>query len=405
MYTLKALTFAGILLSTTVPTLAQAKEIVIVDGSFEVDYKSLAGDDLAMDFAQKIPVEYGQNMLISPQNCWHALSLVTLGAEGTTREELNEIVNPNGLCQDAFVEYINYDSACLYPACISSSSFFVSPKVQIRPQYQALLEKSGLEKIRTLNFLNKDDAMQQINSWVQGATKGKIKELVTASDIDQDTVAMLVAALYFKASWQKPFSKDATNTEPFYTVSADAIQVPMMHQVDRFAYASQDGFEYVSLGYNSKGASQWQMELILPPQCGTEEAIEGLSSALPDLRKACRKTRLDLSVPRFKASMRWDVRDTMEQMGITLPFTDFADFSLISEQPLKIQKIFQECFIDVTEEGTEGAAATAIGFALTAIRDTNDPIPVSFNRPFYFIVRERISGAILFFGLIENPLG
>ncbi len=404
MKKLKVLTIAGLLFSALLPALAQCKEIVIIDDSFEIDYKSLAGDAQTMTFAQKIPVDFGQNMLISTQNCWHALSLVTLGAEGSTLEQLNQIVNPNGLSQDALVEYISYDAACLYPNCISSSSFFVSPQIQIQPQYQQALEKSGLEKIRSVDFSNIDGAIQEINSWVQGATKGKINELVTSSDIDDQTVAMLVAALYFKASWQKPFSKDATQTEPFYTVSADALQVPMMHQIDRFAYTSRDGFEYVALPYAMNGAAQWEMELILPPQCGTEEAVTALSSALKGLRKSAKKQRLDLSLPRFKASMRWNVRDTMEQMGITLPFTDSADFSLISEQPLKIQKVFQECFIDVTEEGTEGAAATAVSFALTSIREIKEPIPVSFNRPFYFIVREKISGAVLFFGLIENPL-
>ena len=180
----------------------------------------------------------------------------------------------------------------------------------------------------------------------------------------------------------------------------------MMRQLDHFLYSALEGFEYVAMPYQSEGMAEWEMELILLPKVGAHEnaaSVDCLPVVAQDLRRSAEERRLDLGVPRFKTSMRWDVRDTMEKMGITAPFSNFADFSGISEMPLKIQKVFQECCIDVTEEGTEGAAATAVGFSLLSIREPQEPISVVFDRPFYFTVREKYSGTILFFGLIENP--
>ena len=169
-----------------------------------------AGDDLTWDFAQYIHPESGQNLLISPQNCWHALSLVYLGAEGSTRDELEKIVNPYDFHKSVFTELLGVEKNYLSPYCSSAAALFVSPKVPIRPEYQKMVEIAGLEKVETVNFLNVDESIKTINDWVGSATKGKIEKLVTDSDINDETVAMLVSALHFKAAWQFPFNRKQT---------------------------------------------------------------------------------------------------------------------------------------------------------------------------------------------------
>ncbi len=362
---------------------------------------STPSEDLAKTLINAVGASKDANLVISPQNCWHALALAYLGADGKSRDELEMVANTKGLHQEAFIESMLQVQRILQPYCQSAATFFVSPQIPILPEYQEVLQKVGSEPIASVDFMNKQEAIKTINSWVSQATEGKITSLVTDQDIDTNTIAMLIAALHFKASWLYPFEKVSTYDAPFRLNGGGASSVRMMHMVESFQCARKGDAAYVVLPYKNEGQAHWEMELFLPSE---KEKImpQQVLDMMDTMRSIGKFERVDLRLPKFKYSMRWDIKESLEKIGVCNPFSDTADFSLMSNIPLKIQKAFQECYIDLSEEGTEGAAATAIGMSCRSGL-YEDPIHISFDRPFYFLVRERNSGTLLFFGHVENP--
>ena len=240
--------------------------------------------------------------------------------------------------------------------------------------------------------------MHAINTWVSAETHGLIPELFTS--LEPTTRLVLADAVYLKAAWRDPFSKNDTAPAPFYTPGHTS-NVPFMHQTATIPYAQGDGWTAVQLPYSSSTLS---LLVVLP--AGSLAALEGEldPTLLARIAQGMRPTRVTLSIPRIHMTLHANLDEALKALGITDAFSPLrANLSRIAAARLYIGVVEHAADLKVDEAGTEAAAATGVGIQPTLIRIPR-PSPVCFDadRPFLFFLRDDSTGAVLFAGRLLN---
>lgn len=366
--------------------------------------------------AEISPQPENKNLLFAPFSFIQAMTYTYVGTGGETKAQMEALVNPLKVSDQLLINKLQAKVNLLKPLCSCATAFFIDSRLPVHDSYTKLLPEGSCQLV---NFQNSSAAVLQMNGWAREATSDKIKELLQPSDVDSSTIACLLSTLHFKAAWARPFSRKNSYQGVFYTASG-ALDVTYMQQVDRFQFAEDADFIFLVLPYEDpigenggEDRAKFVMELLLPKSkigesIGFKKARETLAPQLvtgsDGHTKAPLEMRLlEVHLPKFTIRNRLDLKPVLEVMGITLPFTDSADFSALSPAPLKIQKVLQEAVLEVSEEGCEGAAATAVSFALRSILDTKIERVVKFDRPFYLRIIEAKSGAEIFQATVRQP--
>ena len=278
--------------------------------------------------------------------------------------------------------------------------------------YFNLVDKYYGGKTTNLDFTKETEKSRVvINSWVEDQTDGKIKDLIPGGLLNKATRLVLTNAIYFKGVWFKQFDNNATREEEFRVKLDTKIMVQMMRLADEegnFNYAETDSLQILELPYEGNVLSM----LILLPREGALEAIEEYLSLLrlSEWRALLRKEIVEVYLPRFKFAAKYFMKQDLADMGMPLAFTpgiDYggkADFSgMTGNKKLNIDEVIHQAFIDVNEEGTEAAAATAV-VLLDSWRAIPEPIKIfKADHPFIFIIQDRDTGNILFIGRVSDP--
>ncbi|XP_078239878.1 alpha-1-antiproteinase S-like [Pogona vitticeps] len=242
------------------------------------------------------------------------------------------------------------------------------------------------------NFTNPSEVEKQITSYIENKThiKDDIKGL------RPDSVMVLVNQVFLKAYWQNPFNSQATREADFFVDKKAMVKVPMMHKDAYFkTYRDADlSCEVVELPYKG-GASAL---FILPDQGKLKHVEQALGKDLLfKWMNSLRGRRVELFLPRFSISGSYDVKNTLQKMGITDVFKDCADLSGMTGKPkLKVSKAIHKTYLNIHENGTEAAATTLMEMVLMSC-----PLVIRFNRP--FCVSITIDRNILFLGRVQDP--
>ena len=253
--------------------------------------------------------------------------------------------------------------------------------------------------LRPLDFANApEESRITINNWVSDQTEGRIKDLIPQGLAL--TRLVLTNAIYFNAAWQHPFSEDMTEDGPFYLLDGAEVTVPMMRQTESFGYAEGDGYQAVELPYDGRELSM----VILLPQSGQFEAFEGSLDAqrMDAIAKDLESTRVTLRMPKFEFESGFSLGKTLIALGMPVAFSGGADFSgMTGNRDLFIGDVIHKAFVSVDESGTEAAAATAV--VMPTAMPPQEPVEVTVDRPFVFLIHDIETGTILFVGRIVNP--
>ncbi len=252
--------------------------------------------------------------------------------------------------------------------------------------------------------------LDSVNGWVARKTEGKIDKILDR--LDQDTAAVILNAVYFKAKWASVFHKEATRDEPFNLTRTQRISAPTMRRTGNYALVSRQGYRALRLAYDVDALG---MIVVLPND------IDGLAATTARLdarefeevaaalRRPASGKQVELTLPRFKITTRADLVPPLKQAGMTLAFDSAkADFSGItgrppSELPTAIGQILHRAFIDVMEDGTEAAAATAATISVTSAPAPQQIVPFHVDHPFLYFIVDDATGAILFEGRVVDP--
>ena len=263
--------------------------------------------------------------------------------------------------------------------------------------------------LRIMDFVREAEKCRRIiNEWVSDQTEGRIEDLIPPGAITDLTRLVLTNAIYFNAAWEHPFDEHATVDGAFYLLDGRQVRVPMMRQTESFAYTSGEGYQAVELLYDrGEGADAGALSMvILLPAAGNfgafEEGLhaERVGAIIEDLQPI----RLALTMPKFKFDSGFSLREVLAEMGMPDAFSpDDADFSgMTGRRELFVSDVLHKAFVDVNEQGTEAAAATAVVVGITSV--PQEPcVKVTIDRPFIFLIRDIETGAILFVGRVLNP--
>jgi serpin B len=366
----------------------------------------------ALDLYQQLRSEEG-NLFFSPTSMSIALAMTHAGAEGQTESEImktlhfpepaNELHDRMAALQTLWTTAGKDQGIRLNLA----NRLWGQKSYDFLPEFlQITREKYGAELAR-LNFAMSAEARQTINRWIEQQTENKITDLIPPSAISADTKLVLTNAVYFHGAWSEPFEKAATQDEDFFLTKKETIKVPMMRRADEFRYGEIDDLKVLELPY---GKGDLSMVILLPNRVDGLAKLEG-KLTVPYLQKVMASVNLEdevkVSLPKFKTASQFQMASTLRKMGMETAFdAKAADFSgMTGGKDLFISEVIHKAFVDVNEEGTEAAAATAVMMAPTAaLFEKPKKVPVfRADHPFVFAIQDSRNGGILFLGRMVNP--
>ncbi|MEW6277877.1 MAG: serpin family protein [Candidatus Eremiobacterota bacterium] len=352
-----------------------------------------ANNRFAVDFYGRL--ESG-DAFVSPLSLSTALAMTYLGARGETADQMARTLHFSGDVAQKFGQLQRGLSRQMSIA----NRLWPDPAHRFLPDYLKLLKSSFGADAEPLSYADPEKARQTINGWVEKATKGKIKDLLPRGSLQPNTSMVLTNAVYFKGKWKVEFDKKRTSPGPFY--GPKTREVNFMNLTDRFAYLEGDDFQLLELPYAD---STLAMDVLLPRERDGLARLEKSISAdaLTGWARKAHPAQVRVSLPRFTVRSRLELSKVLGAMGMPLAFGTGADFSgMDGTRELSIGKVFHQAVVEVNEEGTEAAAATAV----VMVRSTSaQPGPEVFraDRPFLFLIRDTRSGAILFMGRLVQP--
>ena len=260
--------------------------------------------------------------------------------------------------------------------------------------------------VRPMNFREApEESRVRINDWIAEQTEDRIKDLIPGGVIDDLTRMVLTNAIYFNAGWNHPFNKAATVPRTFHLLDGTEVEVPTMSQTARYGYTRGDGYQAVELSYRG---GDMAMTILLPDQGGLRGFEESLDDAyVSRIVEDIEPRRVLLTIPKFEYESQFGLVDTLKSMGMENAFdARRSDFSGIDGRSciedgvpcLLISDVVHKAFVLVDEEGTEAAAATGVVVILES-----EPITVTVDRSFIFLIRDIETGTVLFVGRVVDP--
>jgi serpin B len=349
------------------------------------------------------------NEFISPLSISSVLAMTYAGAEEQTAEEMKQALHFGA--QDP--EFHQIYGRILDSLAQSSGDFeinianavWVQKAFPLLGKFTKTVRDNYKGESRELNFIHQPvKSKETINKWVSDKTNDKIPELLSDGVIDADTRMILTNAVYFNAEWYESFNKKMTNEAPFYLLNGGQTTCDLMYQRSRLAYMETKDLQIVELFYKGR---QYSMTILLPKKTdGLKELDQTVDQDLLaqfDMNKKWED--ILLYVPKFKMDSDYELKPALSALGMKEAFSDDADFKgMTGEKDLKISSVIHKAFIEVDEEKTEAAAATAVVMKMTsAMPVERSPIEFRADHPFMFLIRHTESGAIVFMGQITNP--
>ncbi len=343
------------------------------------------------------------NLFLSPLSAAMALGMTLNGAAGTTLDSMR-LALQLGSASLAEVDASYRSLIDLLLGLDENSEFRIANSIWADagfPFLAAFLEAARTNfdaEVRTLD-LQAPGTPATINDWVSDQTRGKIPTIL--DQVSADEVMFLINAIYFKGKWRLPFDPERTHPAPFHAADGSAQSVPTMDlDPETLRYAATADYEAVELLY---GNGAFAMTLVMP---GAGRTLTDLAGGLDAARWAewtasLHELKLGLTLPKFRLEYKRELKQDLSALGMRIAFDpDRADFSRMADPAsgrLYITRATQKTFVDVNEEGTEAAAVTSIGIGTTSLPQT-----VAVDRPFLFVLRERLSGTIFFIGQITR---
>jgi serpin B len=359
-----------------------------------------------------------ENVFISPLSVFFALAMAEGGSAGQTQTAMRKTlavpatVSDDALRQSASALLKSLQAQKGVQLSIANA-LWSDPRLPLAPSFVELCRNFYQAEATTLDLAS-PNAANTINAWVKQKTQNKIPTIVTPASLAMSR-AVLTNAVYFKGGWEYKFEKKETQEGDFHlgggnvegtptgaTVGAEGKtkKVHFMHRdsIPR-GYRSGPGFEAAVLPYAS---SNVVLYAILPsPGTTPEQALAKVS--IDSLRRPSPPVDLDLKLPKFTLDFAAGLKAPLERMGMASAFRAGADFQPLGSPKFYIGDVLHKTRLEIDEEGTVAAAATAVVMRATAIMRKPEKKTLVFDRPFALLLCDTQTGAILFSGVIYDP--
>lgn len=388
-----AFVLAALLAAGTSPAAASGDREALVEGN----------NAFALDlYGQLRKGAQGKNIFFSPVSISSALAMTYAGAKGETASQMAAALHftlAPGRLHPAFAELLgglkggkDFDLAVANAVWAQRSFAFHKSFLGIAGKYY----QGALKKV---NFLRDPGrSLAEINRWAEEKTNGKITGLLNPGNVTRETRLVLTSAVYFKGNWESRFDPQETRPGTFSLADGKTVQVQMMNQKGEFGISRDEKAVIVQMAYAGGKLSM----VIMMPLSGPLDDLENsfLAGTLRTRLSSLTRESVNLQLPKFKLTDSFNLNEPLISLGMRDAFDRKADFSgMTRSEKLFISSVRHKAFVDVNEEGTEAAAATAVVIGRFSARE----MLIQVNRPFTFMIRDEQSGSILFLGRMMNP--
>jgi serpin B len=361
-------------------------------------------------YAQVAATEPG-NVCVSPFSAHTALAMTAAGARGETLAEMQRVLRlpvgegAGGGFANLFAALTGGGDGQGYEVR-TANAIWAQAGYPWRPEFNQRVSRDFGAGLIEANFLgNPEGERARINAWAEQETRGRIKDLIAKDRITRDHRMVLANAVYFKGQWADAFDPKRTRPLPFTRADGTTTDVPMMNRNGGFRMYRPDGKAKVSVAEIPYRGGRVSMVILLPEEADGLPALEKAlnpESLAGWLTAAKVNERAYLAIPKFRLEENYDLKRPLRALGMEQAFGPAADLTGLhtSSDVLFISFVVQKTFLDVNEEGTEAAAATAVG-----VMKQSAPPSFIADHPFVFLIRHVPTDTILFMGRYVGPKG
>uniref|UniRef100_A0A8C5QRQ6 Serpin domain-containing protein n=1 Tax=Leptobrachium leishanense TaxID=445787 RepID=A0A8C5QRQ6_9ANUR len=333
-----------------------------------------------------------ENIFFSPLSVSTAFAMLSEGAKGQTHDQIleglgfNVSKTPEDEIHAGFQDLQNILNDPASELELSSgNALFIAKDLKLLPSFLDDVSKNYKAEAFSTDFENSDEAKQQINSYVERKTNGKIAELLKS--VAKESMLVLANYIYFKGKWKKPFDETYTKEKDFHVDKDTVVKVPFMFRSGKYNSLLSKDVTVVEVPYNGNASAIF----ILPRNGNLKELEENLHESFREWRS---KT-LDLHIPKFSIKANLDLKEELSKLGVTRVFSNEADLLGLQWNVCLTLQAVHKATLSIDEKGTEAAGATGIEITPTSL-----PPSVIIDVPFLFAVYKSDTHSLLFFGRI-----
>ncbi|XP_010525647.1 PREDICTED: serpin-ZX-like [Tarenaya hassleriana] len=360
------------------------------------------------------------NFVFSPASINVVLGIIAAGSGGSTKDQILSFLRASS--SDHLNAFFSEIASVVFadgspnggPKISAATGAWIDKSLAFKPSFKDLLEGSYKATSNQTDFQTKAiEAAGEVNSWAEKQTNGLIKELLPSGSVDSMTKLIFANALYFKGAWHEKFDSLVTKDDDFHLIDGTSVRVPFMTSTKKQYISAYDRFKVLGLPYQQgEDRRQFSMYFYLPEEKnGLPALLEKISSTsgFIDSHIPYQQAKVgEFRIPKFKFSFGFKASEALKGLGLTAPFTGEDGLTEMVDSPsmgknLNVSSIFHKSFIEVNEEGTEAAAASAGVIKLRGLL-VEEKIDFVADHPFLFLVRENITGVVLFIGQVLHPL-
>ena len=366
----------------------------------------------------------GGNVFFSPQSVFTTIEMVRVGATGETAAEIASALHtalPDDRLLRAHAGLMSEVKRTGYELR-AGSALFAQKGERFGRDFSDRIERGLGGELFAVDFAKRAEAARaEVNDWASRKTGGKIPAILGPTDVDRDTAFVLANAVFFSAKWRSPFPASGT-WEGTFTSPDGAVKAPLMHdtlgprEAAGYRYGESAGLQALAIPYKGDELS---LVVLLPP-AGQLERLEGrldrdalagiLDSLapLPRLLGERKNPTIEITLPRFKARTRVDLKPHLKALGAKRVFSerDAELRGIVPDRATHLSAVLHEAVIELDEQGTQAAAATtAVGGFSFGDGPPPPPQPIRFtaDRPFVYLLRHDATGLIFFMGRLVDP--
>lgn len=375
-----------------------------------------AENDYSVRLLKEVCEQEQANVFVSPLSAAFVSAMLANGAVGETQAEILKAIGLEGYeLSELNAHYLNlmeklpYQDATTFLAL--ANGVWVDEGYPIKTDFSDACTTHYLAEVKNLELSDPSNA-SVLDQWASKHTKGMVQHIANPNLFGEDLHLVLCNALCFKAKWDKEFKKSNTRNRTFFTPSGE-VSVPMMEGEVWATFCAPEYFDHyevhdwvkreagvLRLYYKDKG---YCMDVVMPTEQRLEEWMESFTMQWLDsmLSRVSSSADIEVVMPKFTMEKRYRLNSYMQELGMQKAFSPAdARFTGISDQPLYLDLLQQDTYIEVDEEGTKAAAVTS-GWMMDGGSDVFDRFVV--DHPFIFFIRDVKNGIVLFAGRVSNP--
>ena len=383
-----------------VPIFKSEKVLAATDVSSDKDLQKKYSE-FVIGLAQKCAQNSDENILVSPDSILFALDMTAAGAAGTTRDQMTGTLVPGADPVDALAFGVShYNELQNDSICIADSVWLNEEYANtVKSDFTDFAQNDFDARIEAIKFDN--DAVDTINAWVSDNTKERIPELLSYDDINDKSFMFIINAIAFDGTWETAFTNTYEDYFNYDPDSDDNESIEYLAGSTSLYIEAADATGFIK-PYND---GRFAFMAILPDDesmTGNEYLQNMTADDYWSLWESQSDENVNISLPKFENTYSVELKDILSEMGMSEAFSDNADFSFMTDKTVKIDKVIHKTYIDVNEEGTSAAAATAVAITRTNSVAKDDTLCVRCNRPFVYAIVDLDTGLPVFLGTFDQ---